>query len=80
MNLRSTFAHLVSYVDFNINEIRFRLISARLSNPTYASEVIALDEAIESLSVVTRIHELPQHVPRPRAQSLVADFEKKIHT
>ena len=79
MNLKNEFAHLVSYVHFDFNEIRFKLNSSRISDPLYAENFVALDEAIESLSLVTRFHELPPHVPRPRAQSMVAEFAKKVH-
>ena len=53
--------------------------ASKLSDPSYKADVDIVDEAIEGLKIINCALQIPSHVPRPRAQTLVTDFTKKIH-
>jgi hypothetical protein len=50
-----------------------------MSDPSFEADVANVNQAIESLNIVNCVYQIPPHVPRPRAQTMVNDFTKKIH-
>ena len=77
LDLRAHYSHLIGYVDFGEQEIRFNY-SGVAFNPDNAQALAEFENAVNSLSLVSREIEIPGHIPRPKAQQTVEEFKNQV--